>query len=101
MKNKKYCVLLLFLIVFESALSSDPPRLLSEVFSITTILLKDCREAGLVSCREEKEIGQIGKLSLKKCNFLHTPFSRELDYYPSEHSPMCYPVLQQRAHCNV
>ena len=26
-------------------------RLFSEVFSITTILLRDCREAGLVFCR--------------------------------------------------
>ena len=47
-------------IVSTNAVVTDPEsaepttiasRLFSEVFSITTILLRDCREAGLVFCR--------------------------------------------------
>ena len=38
-------------LISATASSADPVRLFNEVFSITTILLPDCREPGLVFCR--------------------------------------------------
>ena len=41
-------------------------RLFSEVFSITTILLRDCREAGLVFCRRiVVDFGQRGAQEIR------------------------------------